>query len=102
LRYKKGQGIGTGDRGISLLLVSAPFMNVMSAILKPYGILKTYIDGEKEKAVEAGRTVRQMMLDLGIPPEIVALVLVNDEPKPKDYILQDGDIVKLLAVIGGG
>lgn len=74
----------------------------MSAILRPYGILKTYIGGEIEAAVAAGRTVHQAMLDLGMPPEVVALVLVNDEPQPKDYLLQDGDMVKLLAVIGGG
>jgi len=37
-----------------------------------------------------------------MPPEIVAMVLVNDETQSKDYILKNGDIVRLLAVIGGG
>jgi len=74
----------------------------MTVIIRPFGFLKTYINGEIEKTVAAGHTVRQTMQDLGIPSDVVALVLVNDESQPKDYVLQDGDIVKLLAVIGGG
>ena len=42
------------------------------------------------------------MVDFGMPPEVVALVLVNDEQETKDYVIQDGDYVKLIAVIGGG
>jgi len=74
----------------------------MTATIRPYGILKSYIDGEPEIAVEAGRTIRQVLLDLGMPPEVVALVLVNDEQQSKDYLLQDGDTVKLMAIVGGG
>jgi len=74
----------------------------MTATIRPYGILKSYIDGKPEIAVEAGRTIRQVMLDLGMPPEVVALVLVNDEQQSKDYLLQDSDIVKLMAIVGGG
>ena len=37
-----------------------------------------------------------------MPPELAALVLVNDEQQSKDYVLQDGDVLKLMAVIGGG
>jgi len=51
---------------------------------------------------EARRTVREAVAALGMPPEIVALVLVNDEQQSKDYFLQDGDVVKLAAVVGGG
>ena len=65
-------------------------------------MLKSYIGGQKECPVEAGRSVRQTMLDLGMPPQVVALVLVDEEPQNKDYVIQDGDTVKLLAVIGGG
>jgi sulfur carrier protein ThiS len=43
-----------------------------------------------------------MLTSLGINPDLVAGVFVNDEQQTKDYVLQDGDIVKLLAVIGGG
>jgi sulfur carrier protein ThiS len=74
----------------------------MSAVLRPLGILKDYIAGQKEVTVEAGRSIRDTLTAQGIPPEIAALVLVNDEHQTKDYVLQDGDVVKLMAVIGGG
>jgi len=74
----------------------------MSATIRPFGMLREYLQGEKEAEVAAGQTVRQALASLGIPPEVVALVLVNDQPQEKDYSLQDGDVVKILAVIGGG
>jgi sulfur carrier protein ThiS len=74
----------------------------MTATIRPFGILKSYIDNQHERVVEPGRTVRQTMLDLGIPPEIVALVTVNDEQETKDYVIREGDLVKLIAVVGGG
>jgi sulfur carrier protein ThiS len=75
---------------------------VKIAIVRPVGTLRNYIGGQTEIAVDAGRTVRETMTALGIPPEIVALVLVNDVQQAKDYVVQDGDVVKLIAVIGGG
>ena len=65
-------------------------------------MLKTYIGNLSETAVEPGRTIRQTLADLGIPPDLVALVLVNEVQQDKDYVLADGDIVRVLAVIGGG
>ena len=72
------------------------------AILRPSGALKSYIGGKDEIAVEAGHTVRETLSALNIPPEVVALVVVNEEQKSKDYVLQEGDVVRVLAVIGGG
>ena len=72
------------------------------AIVRPVGTLKSYIGGQTEIAVDAGRTVREVVKALGMPPEIIALVLVNDAQQSKDYSLQDGDVVKLAAVAGGG
>jgi sulfur carrier protein ThiS len=74
----------------------------MTVTIRPYGMLKTYIGGKTETTVEAGRTIRQVLLDFGMPPDVVALVLVNDEQQSKEYVLQDGDAVKLMAIIGGG
>jgi sulfur carrier protein ThiS len=74
----------------------------MPVTIKPYGILKEYIHNLPEVSVPPGQTVRQALATLGIPPEVVALVTVNDVQQDKDYTLQDGNIVKLLAVIGGG
>lgn len=74
----------------------------MSPTIRPFGILRDYLQGEREAQVAAGQTVRQALVSVGIPPEVVALVLVNDQPQEKDYLLQEGDQVKILAVVGGG
>jgi sulfur carrier protein ThiS len=78
------------------------FSTDMTATIKPLGMLKTYIGELKETSVDAGRSVRETIIQIGINPDLVAGVFVNDEQQTKDYILKDGDIVKLLAVIGGG
>jgi sulfur carrier protein ThiS len=74
----------------------------MTATIRPLGMLKTYIGELKETSVDAGLSVRETLTIIGINPDLVAGVFVNDEQQNKDYILQDGDIIKLLAVIGGG
>ena len=65
-------------------------------------MLKTYIGNLTETVVDPGRSVRQTLADLGVPPELVALVVVNDVQQDKDYVLSDGDFVRVIAVIGGG
>ena len=74
----------------------------MPATIKPVGLLKEYIGGKSEACAPAGLTVLDAMEQLGIPSQLVALVVVNDEPQAKDYRLQEGDFVRLFAVIGGG
>ena len=65
-------------------------------------MLKSYTGDLKEINVDTGKTVRDTLTVLGINPDLVAGVIVNGELQTKDYILQKKDIVKLLAVIGGG
>lgn len=74
----------------------------MSATIRPLGMLKDYIGQLTETSVESGQSVRAALTVIGINPDLVAGVFVNGEQQTKDYILQAGDIVKLLAVIGGG
>ncbi|MBA4380092.1 MAG: MoaD/ThiS family protein [Anaerolineales bacterium] len=74
----------------------------MSATLRPSGALRSYIGERDEIQVESGRTVRETLVSLGIPPELIALVVVNAEQQSKDYVIQEGDVVRVLAVIGGG
>ena len=74
----------------------------MSATIRPLGMLKSYIGELKETSVQSGNTVRETITQLGIDPDLVAGVFVNNEQQSKDYIIRDGDVVKLLAVIGGG
>ncbi len=82
--------------------ISSSCLRNMTVQIRPIGILKNYIGGQNQVTVEAGRTVRETIAALGMPPEIVALVMVNEEQQPKDYILREGDVVKLMAVLGGG
>ncbi len=74
----------------------------MSTLIRPTGMLKDYIDRRDEAAVEPGQTVREALVALKIPPELVALVTVNGEQRTKDYCIQDGDIIRVMAVLGGG
>jgi len=84
------------------LCLEPHLIKTMTATIRPLGMLKTYIGELKETSVEAGLSVRETLHLMGINPDLVAGVFVNEELQTKDYILQDGDIVKLLAVIGGG
>ncbi|MGC8837675.1 MAG: MoaD/ThiS family protein [Anaerolineae bacterium] len=75
----------------------------MPIYVVPVGHLKDYTGGQERVAVPAeGKTVREILADLGIPSEVVAAILIRDILVPKDHIPQDGDEVKLLSVLGGG
>jgi len=74
----------------------------MSAKLQLSGGMKDVTGGRDRFEVEAGKSVAETLVGLGIVPDIVALVVVNDEQQSKEYIIQEGDTVRILAVIGGG
>jgi sulfur carrier protein ThiS len=74
----------------------------MAAHLRPAGMLKQYIQDRPSAEVEPGLSVHAALKGLGIPPELVALVLVNGQSQPKDYRICDGDDIQVIAVIGGG
>jgi sulfur carrier protein ThiS len=74
----------------------------MPATLRPSGALRDLVGQKADIQVETGLTVRETLAGLGIVPETVALVVVNEEQKTKDYIIQEGDVIRVLAVIGGG
>jgi len=70
----------------------------------PVGLLKRYVgDRELPILVDGGnRTVDELLGELGIPSPLVAIVLVNGRQELKTHILQDGDVVKLVPLVGGG
>lgn len=74
----------------------------MHASLRPMSQPKQLLNNQTEVTVQAGKTVRETLLILQIKPEIVAGVIVNDALESKDYLLQDGDQVKLMAVMSSG
>jgi sulfur carrier protein ThiS len=44
----------------------------------------------------------EVIKDLGLDPDLVAVVMVNGRQTFKSYRLQDGDRVKLVPMVGGG
>ncbi len=74
----------------------------MSATLRPIGILKKYIQGKDEVKIESGTSVLDILITNGIPSVLVAGVIVNGNYKYKDYIVEDNDVIQVIAVIGGG
>ncbi len=71
--------------------------------ITPVGLLKKYLgDRETPIVTREGQTVADALEVLGIPSMLVALVLINGRQELKDYVLQDGDVVKLVPLVGGG
>jgi sulfur carrier protein ThiS len=64
------------------------------------GMLKRYLS--ETVTANPGQTVHQLLDGLGIPPDLVAVVMVNGRQEPKSYLLQEGDQVKLVPLVGGG
>ncbi len=52
--------------------------------------------------ITTGETVAQVMARLGIPPENVALIFVNNVHRNPEDVLNDGDTVGFFPPIGGG
>jgi sulfur carrier protein ThiS len=75
----------------------------MPVTLRPIGHLKSLVKDQTELIVPSGISIRDALLQVHIPPEMVALVVVNGiHQTDKDTLLNEGDVVKLMAVIGGG
>ncbi len=74
----------------------------MTATFRLGDLLKNLLGSKGEYTVDPGHNVRETIISLGIKPELVAMVTVNNELQTKDYVIQDGDTITLMAVIGGG
>jgi sulfur carrier protein ThiS len=76
--------------------------NSSPARIRPLGKLKKYIGDQAVISVEPGRTVHETLVALTIPPDLVALVIVNETMQSKDYCIQENDEIKLLTMMSGG
>jgi sulfur carrier protein ThiS len=61
----------------------------------------TVILRKKEYEVHHGMTIRMALQKLDIPPEAV-IPTKKGELVSEDLIIQEGDVIKLVAVISGG
>ena len=66
------------------------------------GLLRNYGPHHTSLAVETGQTVSDVIRELGLDPDLVAIVMINGRQGSKDHPLQPGDKVKLLPLVGGG
>jgi sulfur carrier protein ThiS len=66
------------------------------------GLLRSYGPAQASLHVEPGETVRELIRELGLNPDLVAIVMVNGRQQLKSHRLQPGDRVKLLPMVGGG
>ena len=74
----------------------------MSVVLVPIGMLKEYVGGQERLHLAAGPTVEEMLEAVGIPPELVAGVIRDDDLVSQDYRPEDGELIRVLAIMGGG
>lgn len=75
----------------------------MSVEIRPTGLLKGYTGEKSNLTLDfAGKTVRDCLLEISIPSELVAMVLVNGSLQEKDYIVHDQDVIQLIPLVGGG
>lgn len=75
----------------------------MPVQLIPVGFIKPYFPAESiHMDVGEGKTTTQLLAELGVEPDLVAMVLINGRQAPKDALLRDGDVVKLIPFVGGG
>jgi len=74
-----------------------------SVTLMPVGLLKKYVAGRERLVVPAqDQTVAELLLEVGIPSALVAIVMVQGRQVMKDYVPRAGDVVKLIPLMGGG
>jgi sulfur carrier protein ThiS len=74
----------------------------MTALIRVTKALTGLLDGKEEFAVDAGHTVHETLIGLNIKPELIALVIVDGKLETKDYMIKENDVIKVMAVIGGG
>jgi sulfur carrier protein ThiS len=80
----------------------------MSAVLRPIGLLKAFCRDrlDEQDRIELpgyeGFALEAVCQEIGLPPALVSLFIVNGRVEERSYRLRDGDDVKCVAVIGGG
>lgn len=80
----------------------------MKSVIRPIGLLKIYcrdrLDSEQSIEIDDlnGWRLKVICRELELPVTLISHYIVNGELRSGDYVLQPGDDVKCLAVIGGG
>ena len=71
--------------------------------LKLFVTLAKYLPlGSEAYEINDGTTINELMMDLGIPHDIVKLIFINGKKQDPNYRIQQGDRVGLFPPVGGG
>jgi sulfur carrier protein ThiS len=75
----------------------------MKIKIKLYGHLYWYTDKKKEMEIQARqKSIETILNELDIPVGEIAMVTINKNKAELNAIPQDGDLVEVHPVIGGG
>lgn len=75
----------------------------MCVTVVPVGLLRNYATALDPIVLScAGSTIEELLEQLAIPSDLVAIALVNGLQRPKGHRLVEGDVVKLIPLMGGG
>ncbi|HHE73271.1 MAG TPA: hypothetical protein ENL34_13435 [Chloroflexi bacterium] len=66
------------------------------------GGLKAYLGGRDHIEVPAGGTVAELLEASGVQPALVAAVMLGETLVPLTYRPREGDVLKLIGILGGG
>jgi sulfur carrier protein ThiS len=74
----------------------------MAVTLIIAGGLREYVGARQRVEMAVGLTLGEMIQMAGIPPALVAGLVRGDELLSKDYRPEEGETIKIIAVMGGG
>lgn len=70
--------------------------------LKLFVTLAKYFPLDWAHEIKEGTTVKELIRDLGIPPDMVKLIFINGKKQDGNYRIQHKDRVGMFPPVGGG
>ena len=74
----------------------------ISITIKLFGPLRSGRFQEEQRVYPLGTTCHEVMQDLAIGQDDPGLLLINGRPAKPERAVQDGDILSVLPLVGGG
>ncbi len=74
----------------------------MQIVIKLFASLRHNRFAQTRRDYATPPSVAQVTADLDIPAEMVGIILINGRHAGRQDVLQEGDILSLLPLIGGG
>ena len=79
----------------------------MKILLETRGLLKDYFKVQKklgkiELKISTGKSIEDLINEYKIPKGFVSLIIVNGKMENLNYVIKDGNIIKLYPPTSGG